>query len=387
MSIAPLNETNRRNMEEMYEKLLRNDPLISLAKNVLTLRDAVGDGRRNQEEDVAGVDWALSTLDYRPADKRDAPDPFITRGLHMAIKTFQSDNDLKRDGYLKPGGETELALNQKLAEKKLTQNADKPPALKQKNPSAEVHKPNTPEDQKNLSPQEKEDITQAATTIYKKKVDGGQKLASDMLRNYYMTPVDGQENDAQAKVQVKPYVIPSETIKNVPEYKKATDKNNWRFIEAMRDGMVDKKVPSTMRDQILGLKDGGKIDLKNPKTRQDDYWDAAIKRNTWKVLRGDDYQNAVGAANVKSTGSLTAEREGNRIKVQGNVTHDLSNIYDFNDDTLLDHFVLRDYRKAAEKGIAKPFPVNSRTTQKLEAEFDLKDGRLIHRSITFRDVP
>lgn len=188
-------------------------------------------------------------------------------------------------------------------------------------------------------------------------------------------------------MQVRPYVIPADTLKNVPEYQEAKGKNNWRFIEAMRDGLVDKKVPSAMRDQILSLKDGEQIDLKNPKTSQDDYWDAIIKRNNWKVLRGDDYQNAVGAANLKSTGVLTAKREGDRIKVQGRVMHDLKDTYDFNDDTLLDRLVLNPYRKAAEKGIAKSFPVESRTTQKLEAEFDLKNGRLIHRSIQFHDTP
>lgn len=377
---------------------------------LLQLNDAVGDGRRNEERDVERVDRSLARLDFRPREKQEQPDSYISRGLDTAIKLFQKAHNLKVDGWLAPGGETEEALNSQLALKAEEQKPTPPSTTTIKKdpepaaaPASKSNPDNDPErdatgqrirerqsssrDQMMRRSPENQKLIDIGIKTYQKKKEQGQDLASDMLKNYYLFPVDKAENDVTSKKQQIPYVIPAEAIKKVPEYNEARDKNNWRFIEAMRDGVVDKKVPSAMRDQILSLPDGHKIDLKNSKTQQDDYWDAAIKRNNFKVIKGDDFQSAVGAANLKSTGALTAERHGSRIKVQGKVTHDLRDVYDFNDDTLLDQIMLKSYRKAADQGLAKPFPVKSQATQKLEAEFELRDGRLIHRSIQFHDIP
>ncbi|MES2729194.1 MAG: hypothetical protein V4621_03735 [Pseudomonadota bacterium] len=99
MSIAPLSK----------EMQLR----VGLA-NPFEINYEIGDGRYNDEDDIAGLDRALSTLTYRPFEKQEDPDRFITRDMDVAIRNFQKDNNLKTDGWLKPGGETQLALNEQM---------------------------------------------------------------------------------------------------------------------------------------------------------------------------------------------------------------------------------------------------------------------------------
>lgn len=80
---------------------------------------SVGNMMDNDEEDVRKVRTGLENLDVideeeKELDFQGKPLGIITRGLDTGIKKFQRDNDLKEDGVLKPGGETEAALKDKL---------------------------------------------------------------------------------------------------------------------------------------------------------------------------------------------------------------------------------------------------------------------------------
>jgi hypothetical protein len=73
------------------------------------LRGPVGNGMENHPDDVLAVKRRLHRLGLY-----DEPDygftGFIDRGTTEAVKRFQRDNDLKIDGWLAPGGETERAM-------------------------------------------------------------------------------------------------------------------------------------------------------------------------------------------------------------------------------------------------------------------------------------
>lgn len=71
----------------------------------------VGNGRTNNEDDVLAIRQLLTNIGY-PGTKGGSP--FIDRDLSDAITSFQRDNDLKQDGWLAPGGETERALRSSL---------------------------------------------------------------------------------------------------------------------------------------------------------------------------------------------------------------------------------------------------------------------------------
>jgi hypothetical protein len=77
----------------------------------MSIADTVGNGFKNVPRDVETVKRALGGLGYLPEDPFDRPSGFIEESTTAAIKGFQGDNGLKIDGWLRPGGETEAALN------------------------------------------------------------------------------------------------------------------------------------------------------------------------------------------------------------------------------------------------------------------------------------
>lgn len=73
------------------------------------LRGPVGNGRANDLDDIRAVKSRLAESGHFSGDTDNG---YITREMDGAIRTFQSENGLKADGYLAPGGETERALEQ-----------------------------------------------------------------------------------------------------------------------------------------------------------------------------------------------------------------------------------------------------------------------------------
>ncbi len=99
------------------------------------IRKSVGNNLENEEDDVRVIRETLDDVanepDPNPETEEDGkPLGIITRALDTKIKDFQKDNDLRVDGLINPGGETEAALLQKTAEKKT------PPLSKKKPDSA-----------------------------------------------------------------------------------------------------------------------------------------------------------------------------------------------------------------------------------------------------------
>jgi peptidoglycan hydrolase-like protein with peptidoglycan-binding domain len=90
------------------------------------IRSPVGNNLENKEDDVRKVKKAFSELGYY---KRPVENGIIDQELDTAIHSFQKDKNLKVDGYMKPGGETErellLSLNNKAEKKKSKQRKQK----------------------------------------------------------------------------------------------------------------------------------------------------------------------------------------------------------------------------------------------------------------------
>ena len=73
------------------------------------LKSAIGRGHPNDQDDVMKLKemFADSGLLAKP---QDGFDPFFDRSLEDVITEFQAENNLLRDGFLRPGGETERNL-------------------------------------------------------------------------------------------------------------------------------------------------------------------------------------------------------------------------------------------------------------------------------------
>lgn len=76
----------------------------------MSLDGTVGSGFRNDERDVKKAKRALGGLGYMPEDPFDEPSGFIDERTDRAIRNFQDDQDLRVDGWMRPGGPTETAL-------------------------------------------------------------------------------------------------------------------------------------------------------------------------------------------------------------------------------------------------------------------------------------
>jgi hypothetical protein len=78
------------------------------------LGGAVGNGRENRDDDVKQVKRGLGSLGYwdEPAHGLNG---VLDRELDTGIRDFESDHDLKVDGWMEPGGPTEGALSTRLA--------------------------------------------------------------------------------------------------------------------------------------------------------------------------------------------------------------------------------------------------------------------------------
>ncbi|MDH5723020.1 MAG: peptidoglycan-binding protein, partial [Alphaproteobacteria bacterium] len=75
----------------------------------------VGNNRENRTEDVFAVKDALSDFGFFDFGSNKAePHGISTRELYEGIRDFQKENGLLVDGILKPKGETESALRQRL---------------------------------------------------------------------------------------------------------------------------------------------------------------------------------------------------------------------------------------------------------------------------------
>lgn len=86
---------------------------------------SVGNNLDNEEEDVRTIRNSFKEIDFprddeHETDENNEPLGFITRGLDNKIKNFQRKNDLREDGYITPGGETEKTLTQELKKKHVT---------------------------------------------------------------------------------------------------------------------------------------------------------------------------------------------------------------------------------------------------------------------------
>lgn len=86
---------------------------------VRSLRASIGNGLDNDPDDIRKTKDKLNQIGYLGEEPDNG---FITRDTDTAIRSFQRDHNLKEDGIMNPGGETERALFQKTAATKAKEN-------------------------------------------------------------------------------------------------------------------------------------------------------------------------------------------------------------------------------------------------------------------------
>lgn len=74
------------------------------------LMRSVGNNMDNDPQDVLNTKQNLRNAGYLEDDQQELETPFITRKMDDGIRAFQRDKNLKVDGIMNPGGETERGL-------------------------------------------------------------------------------------------------------------------------------------------------------------------------------------------------------------------------------------------------------------------------------------
>ncbi len=158
-----------------------------------------------------------------------------------------------------------------------------------------------------------------------------------------------------------------------------TADNKKRFEDSMVKGEVN-GLKHPFKDQILRLRDGESIVLKNPAVDGGvDYWDQDI--GATEGLRNFDEDQGLGIGRVKfrSTGSLKATRKGDKVLVDGLVDHRFNDVYDYNKDDK----VLGALRYIPG---SKPFKIYGSKLEKLNGEVSLERGTIEDHKFQWNSV-
>ncbi|HLO78105.1 MAG TPA: peptidoglycan-binding domain-containing protein [Magnetospirillum sp.] len=80
------------------------------------LKKAMGTNYLVDSGDIVNTKKALSQLGYYDAPPHRGIDDWTDDAMFNGIRAFQQDKGLKVDGFMRPGGPTEMAINANLAE-------------------------------------------------------------------------------------------------------------------------------------------------------------------------------------------------------------------------------------------------------------------------------
>lgn len=110
----PGGETERalnRDLEHMMRPSEERQPYFVFP---IRLSASVGNSKANQSEDVKQVQRSLGRLGLASESKLYEPSGILDKETVDSMQLFQKSNDLRVDGFMNPGGETETAMNSSL---------------------------------------------------------------------------------------------------------------------------------------------------------------------------------------------------------------------------------------------------------------------------------
>ncbi len=79
------------------------------------LKEPMGTNYRVDPGDIVNTKQALTDLGYYKIPPHRGIDDWTDDAMFDGIRSFQKDNDLKVDGFMRPGGPTERTINTELA--------------------------------------------------------------------------------------------------------------------------------------------------------------------------------------------------------------------------------------------------------------------------------
>lgn len=248
-----------------------------------SLTASVGNGRESRPDDVAKVKDAMRGLGRYPAAPDGAPEGILDRDPDRAIRGYQSDRGLKRDGWLAPQGETAREIGTDLG---LLHLAKMP-----------AYMPETAESDMRAQAKTFGALGWLGKAL--KLGDGGFDRAKDHL-NHYLDATGTPRKLTSVEVEA--------ALRNA-------QRANQRLFEARTFTASSRDV--LFNTALRNLQDRGPaVEIK---THQE------TGTSLWDYLRRPGSYFALGRSGVHSELTGKAKRVGNQIAIDGWVTHRLDN--------------------------------------------------------------
>ena len=349
-------------------------------KKVPPLAGPVGNSKKNSSDDVKAVQSLLSFVGLLPKAKEVLPSGILDASDDTAIRTFQRQNNLREDGVLNPGGETEQALKKaaqpnqeetedasfeafqkrrarklKTEEQQRMQEAAQKIADDVKN---EEENSTLPPERKQELQQEYDQLTHPSRIAAQEQLNRFKERGLTMPTRFLTHYLGGTGEDL---------ILSEEQIATSQTYRDAMQENRRRVSDSIIKGEVNgqqhefKEMITSMEDgetitlNKLGLDDGG------------DYWDRDIKARNVKNILGldpDPEQTlSTGSVKIRTHANLSAERDGDLVTISGELRHTINDRYDFNSENLFEEEMFDVFVEVEEHGGAKSFDVKGEVVE------------------------
>lgn len=333
------------------------------------LKGAVGNNMGNAPEDVLTVKRGLSRAGYYDTGEAPEPHGYLTKAMDESIRNFQKDNNLRVDGTLLPGGETERSLYEATTGRSAdeafgrarNENAEKVgfggnitgmiahiavPQRELLRASQTQPAPRTDVTRSARDSSEEDALPAGSFGHPAQNVDAtGRAIREKSVTLPDSVPEKTYSNtdflEHYKKGSGAPVTITSKEMDAMPLFKKGIEQNRKSFENSILKGEVtgdEGTFKSPFKTMIENMRDGETLYLDKGKVGAGDYWDQDIKR--WDAAKSGDIKQSIvlGSAKLRSQGRLKAERHGDKILITGTIDHKVSDTYNFNkEDWLLNY--------------------------------------------------
>lgn len=380
--------------------------------------NAVGTGGANRPEDVLTARRALSLVDIIPADEVNGK--MADRTFDGAIEAFQRDFNLKRDGKITPGGETERALA-RVIRPALGKGGAGTSLLKNTPVSGPLEETVAVQDDSLQKGENKVGFLKINPTLpghkeqptdeEKKQLRSGGPKIDRLEEKFREFPSKARRFGAEfAAENMEFYLsgkggikwIPKSRIRSFWTVKESEAKNIQRFIndflalEDMKDIDEDKREgESYVFSKIRQLKDGESILIKRrnqPGEKAlagDPVWDRGVILSGWPTptkLADSDLFYGSGDSHIHSEGEFLVKREGNVVKIEGTVKHEWRDDYNWNENQSaripgVGHIPDSEGQALEDHGRGKSFKLRSTWSQKVTGTLELRNGKTVNPRI------
>lgn len=384
------------------------------------LSGPVGAGGDNDTRDVQTVKRVLGTLGHLKYDRTRQPFPYIDSQTVEAVEVFQRENGLFDDGRIDPNGETIQKIREALKKGPVRPNLPNiAPWQKQELflPASDSLRPASTNDPAGLPAgttsftpikgqarkgsilfgerdleRDRQDLSRVAKEVEQDAVEKlAQRSAETMARREdqfrsmgFEQAADNAERFRNKRGDLK---MSRDEARRFEPVRDMEEENRRKFEETT---LVGESAHSAIgnAEKLRSLKDGESVEITDDNNANfaNTSLDAegALANLPSEIAEGvkdPGFYLAFGRSTMNSKLNLVARREGDTIYIEGTVTHNWDDRYNFADGQP----GATDAKNLSRAGKAEEFRFGAGWTQKVSGTVQIENGELTNPQITWTD--